>query len=126
LRDSRSVSLTDDAAVVVRVAGLGGYLLAKAGAAAGRGLARDYYDFWWVTIHCEGGPAGALATITQPHLADQLARQRPALADLIGDASVGGDTAEAYAATMSVLGSVATPDQLVQDVTYGPRAANHL
>src|SRR3954454_4054706 len=32
---------------IVAVAGLGGYLLAKAGAAGSRGEPRDHYDFWW-------------------------------------------------------------------------------
>ncbi|MGF1664594.1 MAG: hypothetical protein ACFCVG_19380, partial [Kineosporiaceae bacterium] len=95
---------------------LGGYLLAKAGAAASRRLSRDYYDFWWVTIHCQGGPDAALAALRAEPLAEQLSRQRQALAALIGDGVIGGDTAEAYAATMSSLGSDATPDQLLQDV----------
>jgi len=116
LRDSRRLLIRDGGEVPVRVAGLGGYLLAKVGAAVDRRLARDYYDFWWVTIHCEGGPESALAAMRGTRLADQLARQRQALAALIGDGSVGGDAAEAYATTMSSLGSTATPDQLIQDV----------
>lgn len=116
LRDCRQLTLVDGSDVLVRVAALGGYLLAKAGAAASRRLSRDYYDFWWVTIHCQGGPDAALAALRAEPLAEQLSRQRQALAALIGDGVIGGDTAEAYAATMSSLGSDATPDQLLQDV----------
>lgn len=47
-------------AVDVRCAGLGGYLLAKAGAAFGRRLTKDWYDFAFVLLHNnEGDPRAA-------------------------------------------------------------------
>lgn len=47
-------------AVDARCAGLGGYLLAKAGAVFSRRLTKDWYDFAFVLLHNnEGGPRSA-------------------------------------------------------------------
>jgi len=101
---------------IVAVAGLGGYLLAKAGAAGSRGEPRDHYDFWWVTLHTDGGPAAAIEAIRQPRLEMHRRRQHQAVMALINDALISGKSATAYAETMLRLGSADSHDMLIQDV----------
>ncbi len=48
-----------DPPLVVRYAGLGGYLLAKASAVVNRGLPKDLYDLAFVLLNCPEGPAAA-------------------------------------------------------------------
>jgi len=63
----------DAFSVAVRVAGLGGYLLAKACALRDRALAKDYYDFAYVLIHNRvGGPEKAADLIGSGVLAQEL------------------------------------------------------
>ncbi|MFY9487485.1 MAG: hypothetical protein WAP35_02150 [Solirubrobacterales bacterium] len=70
--------------MAVRVAGLGGYLLAKASALHSRALAKDYYDFAYVLIHNRaGGPAAAADLILASALLSQeLAQMRTILRDV--------------------------------------------
>lgn len=57
---ARLIDMDREATVDVRVAGLEGYLLAKAHAILNRGEHKDYYDFVYVLIHnASGGPAPA-------------------------------------------------------------------
>jgi hypothetical protein len=59
--------------VPVRVAGLGGCLLAKATALRNRSKDKDYYDFVYVLLYNhEGGPRQAARTLRQCALASQL------------------------------------------------------
>lgn len=59
--------------VKARVAGLCGYLLAKAVAVRERGMEKDYYDFAYVLIYNRlGGPAQAADALKKGKLADRL------------------------------------------------------
>lgn len=59
-------------------AGLGGYLIAKAAAAAHRQLRKDFYDFAFVLLHNDqGGPSDAGQTILAGPTRRELDRLRP-------------------------------------------------
>lgn len=61
-------------------AGLGGYLIAKAAAAAHRQLRKDFYDFAFVLLHNDqGGPSDAGQTILAGPAHRELDRLRPEL-----------------------------------------------
>lgn len=69
--------------VKVRVAGLAGYLLAKACALRNRALTKDYYDFAYVLIHNRaGGPAEAARLIKEGSLARELPSLRSVLVEV--------------------------------------------
>jgi len=77
--DWRVVNLTgtlpngNAVSVPVRVAGLGGYLLAKATALRNRSKDKDYYDFVYVLLYNrEGGPAQAANTLRNSALGSRL------------------------------------------------------
>jgi hypothetical protein len=62
-----------DGPVRARIAGLGGYLLAKATAARQRGVAKDYDDLVCVLLNnYAGGPAAAAAVILESRLRARL------------------------------------------------------
>jgi hypothetical protein len=64
-----------EATVDVRVAGLQGYLLAKAHAILDRGEHKDYYDFVYVIVHNSlGGPAAAAEALRTGKFAGTVAR----------------------------------------------------
>ncbi len=121
LADSRIEPLDPGDPLLVRVASVGGYVLAKAAAAIQRKTLRDRYDFWWVVLHAPGGPADVAAALRQPHLARHLAWQMPALQALMAEADAEGDGPQVYADTMLRLGSAASRDMLIQDVVAGAR-----
>ena len=59
--------------VPVRVAGLGGYLLAKATALRNRSKDKDYYDFAYVLLYNRaGGPAQAADVLRRGRLAERI------------------------------------------------------
>lgn len=64
----------------LRVAGLGGYLLAKACALRDRALAKDYYDFAYVLIHNRAGGATAAAELIRSGV---LAAELPGLRSVL-------------------------------------------
>lgn len=69
ISDTMPVELTPSAhgaPVTVHVAGLGGYVLAKAAAAAGRGEDRDFYDLVFVLLFNDaGGPTAAAVAVKE-------------------------------------------------------------
>jgi len=85
--------------VPVRVAGLGGYLLAKGTALMNRSKDKDYYDFAYVLLYNRaGGPAQAAKVLSQGNLAPRLASLHTLwreILDRFGDPS--RDGARAYA-----------------------------
>ena len=73
----------DPISATIRVAGLGGYLLAKACALRDRALAKDYYDFAYVLIHnLAGGATQAAHLIRSGALADELPALRSTLIEV--------------------------------------------
>lgn len=67
----------------VRVAALGGYLLAKAFALRTRGLPKDYYDFAYVLINNRlGGPIEAATEIKNGRLREELPSLRSTFAEV--------------------------------------------
>ena len=103
----REVTDHAGARVWLRHAGLGGYLLTKAAAAARRALPRDFYDFAYVLLHNDrGGPSRAAESVAADHLAGLLTRYR---VDLIvtlrgytaGDRSAAHHYAEAMRSSSS-------------------------
>lgn len=94
----------DGVAVVieVRVAGLAGYLLAKAHAAYGRRATKDWYDIAYVLLHNdEGGPTTAGERVRDRFGAQLTGRTLTALVDLSSNfASPEAQGPRAYADTM--------------------------
>lgn len=67
-RDVRQMALTSDVdgvprTVMLQVTGLGGFLLAKVGAAKSRSKPRDWYDIAYVLLHNDEGIDGAEAVL---------------------------------------------------------------
>jgi len=85
--------------VPVRIAGLGGYLLAKATALRNRSKDKDYYDFAYVLLYNrEGGPAQAAKFLRQGRLASRLASLNTLWREILDRfADPGRDGAMAYA-----------------------------
>jgi hypothetical protein len=104
LEDSMLREVTDGAGtrVTLRHAGLGGYLLAKAAAAARRGLPRDFYDFAYVLLHNDrGGPREAAEAVSAGRLASLLTSYRHDLVvTLRGYTTADRPAAHHYAETM--------------------------
>ena len=89
--------------VQVRVAGLAGFLLAKAAAAYSRRAPKDWYDMAFVLLHNDAGGPTAAATQVRALFADDLRAVHTALDDL--RANFDGPAAQgsrAYAAQMRV------------------------
>jgi hypothetical protein len=103
--------------VSVAFAGLGGYLLSKAAAAAYRGEARDFYDFYFVVLHNDrGGPSAAAAAVTTGACGAVAAGYRPELLTVLraaADRTAVG--ARAYAAESRHAGDGTDPDVLGED-----------
>ncbi|HMO10341.1 MAG TPA: hypothetical protein PKB06_02275 [Actinotalea sp.] len=114
-----------DAAIRVRFAGLGGYVLAKAAAAHHRREPRDFYDLAFVLIYnSAGGPTDAVnaavaAVPARPH-SDHVALWRAALTAL---AAPEGEGARAYARQRRVDGDQTPEDVLAQDASAAARRA---
>jgi hypothetical protein len=105
LVDTVAHDVSDDSGrrVPLRRAGLAGYVLAKAAAAARRAQARDYYDFAYVLLHNDrGDPTQVAAAITDGPLAGLLDAYRPDLLATLHTYVADGRTgATAYAQSMS-------------------------
>lgn len=104
--------------VTVRFAGLGGYLLSKASAAMHRGYDRDFYDFYYVTLHNDaGGPRAAAAAIASHPCADLIPAYTEALRSVLRSAltSVPPKGADAYAREMAQAGADDDADTLRAD-----------
>jgi hypothetical protein len=88
----------------VLVTGVGGYLLAKAAAASGRRLSKDYYDFAFVVLHAPGGPEAAAGAILAKPCDRHLRDYEPILRHVtraFADADAVG--AQAYAETAQLV-----------------------
>lgn len=106
-----------------RVAGLGGYLLAKAVALRERALEKDYYDFAYVLLFNRlGGPAQAARLLLEGPLAGRLAglqtvwrelAERFETADRVGPVG--------YAEQALVVDPTADPARLRQDAAVAVR-----
>lgn len=107
----------DGRSVVVRFAGLGGYLLSKASAARVRGLPRDFYDFYFVALHNDaGGPVPAADAMRRDTCAGMLAELRDELRYTLRAAVTGERAgARAYAEEMRVVGDDTSYETLMQD-----------
>ena len=66
----------------VNVAGLAGFLLAKAAAAYSRRAPKDWYDIAFVLLHNDAGGPAAAATLVRERFADDLRSVQTALDDL--------------------------------------------
>ena len=114
-------TLQDDSTVSVkaRVAGLCGYLLAKATAVRERGEEKDYYDFAFVLIYNRlGGPAQVAKALREGKFGDRLGSVRlqrvwQEIADRFGTADRIG--AAGYAAQALLADPSADDAQLRQD-----------
>jgi hypothetical protein len=72
--------------VEVNVAGLAGFLLAKAAAARGRRKPKDWYDIAFVLLHNDrGGPAQAADAVRESFAADLVGAVRTSLDDLLAN-----------------------------------------
>lgn len=117
--DALAVGLPDAAGttVMLRFAGLGGYVLAKAAAAHHRAEPRDFYDLAFVLIHnTAGGPveaafAAVAALPPHPHT-DHVGLLRAGLTAL-GD--IAGSAPWAYASQRVADGEASEPIGLAQD-----------
>ena len=91
-----------DVRVELRVAGLAGYLLAKAHAAHRRRAVKDWYDLAYVLIHNDaGGPRSAAGAVIDRFADDLTGETRTALDDLASNfVSSDAQGPQAYAETM--------------------------
>ena len=91
-----------DVRVELRVAGLAGYLLAKAHAAHRRRAVKDWYDLAYVLIHNDaGGPRSAAGAVIDRFADDLTGETRTALDDLASNfVSSDAQGPQAYAAQM--------------------------
>jgi hypothetical protein len=103
--------------VRVRVAGLGGYLLAKIHPAHARRAPKDWYDIAFVLIHNnEGGPGPAGRRAAQVLGNETAGATQSALADLVANfADTHAQGPQAYAESMLALYSELDGDRLVND-----------
>ncbi len=92
-----------DRSVEVSIAGLAGFLLAKASAAHSRRLPKDWYDMAFVLLHNDaGGPVDAAEAVLD-RFADDLPTVRIALDDLRANfADPAAQGPQAYAAQMAL------------------------
>lgn len=103
--------------VVVRFAGLGGYLLSKAAAVARRGADKDYYDLVFVILYnSRGGPTAAarstLEALPSPPLDDHLGVLTRALDEFSSERERGPGI---FAEQMQASGSTVDIEILIQD-----------
>lgn len=103
--------------VVLRVATLPAYLLAKVHAARGRGLEKDWYDVAYVLLHNDdGGPVAAGQRVRGRFEAALVGPTETALGELAANfASVEAQGSVAYAATMLGLHPELDYDLLAND-----------
>jgi hypothetical protein len=120
-RELRATIDSVDVSVVVRVATLPAYVLAKSHAAYGRSLEKDWYDIAYVVLHNdEGGPRAAAARVTAVFAADLVGQTATALGEVL--ANFRDDRAQgsvAYARTMFGLYPDMDVDVLANDAVTG-------
>jgi hypothetical protein len=103
--DVRTITVENDGtpvSVELRVATLPAYLLAKAHAARGRGLEKDWYDIAYVLLHNDVGGPGAAAARTRDRFGDMLVGgTETALSEVVANfADADAQGSVAYATTM--------------------------
>jgi hypothetical protein len=110
-----------EVAVEVRVATLPAYLLAKAHAAHGRGLTKDWYDIAYVLIHNDAGGPAAAASLVSERFGDSLVGSTAtALAELAANFTDGDSQGSmAYASTMFRVHPDLDEDVLANDGVAG-------
>lgn len=110
--------------VEVRVAKLPAYLLAKAHAAYGRRLAKDWYDIAYVLLHNDaGGPAAAAALVLDRFGDSLVGSTETALSELAANfTDAGSQGSEAYASTMIGMHSDLDKDILANDAVAAVEA----
>lgn len=88
--------------VEINVAGLAGFLLAKAAAAKARGLPKDWYDIAFVLLHNDfGGPRQAADVVRDRFQGELVGAVRTSLDDLLANFTAPGDQGpSAYAEQM--------------------------
>ena len=87
----------------VNVAGLAGFLLAKAAAAFSRRKTKDWYDIAFVLLHNDAGGPAAAAGLVRERFADEIGSVRTALDDLQANfATPGAQGPRAYAQQMRI------------------------
>ncbi len=103
--------------VDLRVATLPAYLLAKAHAARGRGLEKDWYDLAYVLLHNDdGGPVAAAQRVRDRFQAALVGLTETALGELAANfTNVDAQGSVAYAATMLGLHPELDYDVLAND-----------
>ena len=108
---------TETYRVEVNVAGLAGFLLAKAAAAYARRLPKDWYDIAFVLIHNdEGGPQAAAGRVVDRFGARVEGSIRTALDDLAANfATPTAQGPRAYATQMTADDPALQPDVLAAD-----------
>lgn len=116
----RSITAQIDAVeqtVALRVATLPAYLLAKAHAAHGRGLPKDWYDIAYVLLHNDDGGPGAAGRRVRDQFGDDLVGATlTALSEL--SANFADETAQgsvAFASTMTRIHPELDRDLLAND-----------
>jgi len=118
--DLRTITSTVDGkeiSVEVRVATLPAYLLAKAHAAYGRNLPKDWYDIAYVTLHNDdGGPDAAADRVLAVFAADLTGQTDTALSELGANfVDEHAQGAKAFAETMVGLHPDLDIDRLAND-----------
>ena len=106
----------------VNVAGLAGFLLAKAAAAYARRAPKDWYDIAFVLLHNDlGGPAAA-ATLVRERFVDDLRSVNTVLDDLQANFEVpAAQRAQAYVRQMLIDHPELNPSSLAADATLAVR-----
>ena len=102
----------------VKVAGLAGFLLAKAAAAYSRRAPKDWYDMAFVLLHNDAGGPTAAATQVRDRFADDLRAAHTALDDLRANfAGPAAQGAQAYVRQMRIDHPELDPANLAADAS---------
>ena len=89
--------------VEVNVAGLAGFLLAKAAAAFSRRKTKDWYDIAFVLLHNDAGGPSVAATLVRDRFGDEIDVVETAFNDLRANfAVIGAQGSQAYAQQMLI------------------------
>ncbi len=102
--------------VEVNVAGVAGFLLAKAAAAFSRRKPKDWYDIAFVLLHNDAGGASVAATLVLDRFGDEIDAIKTAFDDLWANfAVIGAQGPRAYAEQMRIEHPEIDPTTLAAD-----------
>ena len=108
--------------VQVNVAGLAGFLLAKAAAAYSRRAPKDWYDIAFVLLHNDAGGPSAAATLVRERFVDDLRSVHTALDDLQANFDApAAQGAQAYVRQMLIDHPELDPPSLAADAVLAVR-----